>query len=542
MSRVSTPVPRLRAAPLAAALAAVLSATALASTPPTSAATTPTAARYALRQQVRHAPRAPKRAAPAPRGATRPVTSCGDDDDPGTLRNVLAVAAEGDVVDLSALTCSTITLTQGAIDVSVLGEHHLYDVTIQGPGRDALTIDAAGASQVLVVGGFSSGKGTVTLNDVTVANGAYAGSLAACIEGFGGAVALNRVAVTNCHATGHYELLFGGAVDVNTLEMTDSSITDSDVVGTGARSNAAGGGAYVGEDAILVRSTVSGNSARAPYASYDGYASVGGGLYVRHDLTLVDSTISGNSIEATEGGQYARGGGVYVRGFATIARSTISGNRTDGDGGGVFKAIYSVFGEPGGSNPTTVMTIANSTISGNTAALGGGIVSSRPLDLANSTVADNEAPGGGAGVLFRLAGIKDSDGTLHLRSSIVATNLSSDDATFATDLDADGTLAIDGANDLMQFVGAAVTLPADTITADPLLLPLADNGGPTRTQALAAGSPAIDAGNDAAELDTDQRGDGFPRVVGAAADIGAFEVQGPPDTIFVDGFDGAAPP
>jgi hypothetical protein len=66
-------------------------------------------------------------------------------------------------------------------------------------------------------------------------------------------------------------------------------------------------------------------------------------------------------------------------------------------------------------------------------------------------------------------------------------------------------------------------VPADTLHGSPQLLPLADNGGPTRTHALAAGSPALDAGSNLLQLVTDQRGNGFPRVLGAAADIGAYE-------------------
>ncbi|HVV95807.1 MAG TPA: hypothetical protein VHC92_01570, partial [Rhodanobacteraceae bacterium] len=188
--------------------------------------------RYALRQQQRASRAARTRiahvASPRAIGATRVVTSCSDDlGDAGSLRNVLASAQEGDTIDLGKLTCSTITLVNGPIDTSVLGDHHLYDVTLQGPGRDALTIEAAGQSQVFVIGGFSSNRGTFTANDLTIANGTYSGSLAACVEGFGGALALNRVSVTNCHTTGRYSLVFGGAVDVTTLFMTDSSITNS---------------------------------------------------------------------------------------------------------------------------------------------------------------------------------------------------------------------------------------------------------------------------------------------------------------------------
>jgi CSLREA domain-containing protein len=64
-----------------------------------------------------------------------------------------------------------------------------------------------------------------------------------------------------------------------------------------------------------------------------------------------------------------------------------------------------------------------------------------------------------------------------------------------------------------------------------LVSPIAFNGGFTRTMALQAGSPALNAGGAAAGgLTTDQRGTGFPRVAGAAADLGAFEAS--PATTF----------
>src|SRR5690606_35676705 len=61
---------------------------------------------------------------------------------------------------------------------------------------------------------------------------------------------------------------------------------------------------------------------------------------------------------------------------------------------------------------------------------------------------------------------------------------------------------------------------------DPLLGPLADNGGPTMTHAIDAASPAIDKGTNPFNYTTDQRGAGFARVVGAAADLGAVEHDG----------------
>ena len=80
-------------------------------------------------------------------------------------------------------------------------------------------------------------------------------------------------------------------------------------------------------------------------------------------------------------------------------------------------------------------------------------------------------------------------------------------------------------------------MPPDTIDADPLLAPLAANGGPTATHALAACSPARDAGSNAAGAATDQRLDGYLRTYGAVADIGAFEWQPDADRLFADGFE-----
>jgi FIMAH domain len=71
----------------------------------------------------------------------------------------------------------------------------------------------------------------------------------------------------------------------------------------------------------------------------------------------------------------------------------------------------------------------------------------------------------------------------------------------------------------------------DTITGNPMLGPLADNGGPTLTFALLPGSPALNAGDDALAVDVngnrlafDQRGPGFKRFAGTV-DIGAFELS-----------------
>ncbi|MGH8173009.1 MAG: hypothetical protein ACREPX_07660, partial [Rhodanobacteraceae bacterium] len=204
------------------------------------------------RSPWRERPHAP----PQLSGNVLPVTNCADDGTDGTLRSVIAGAGEGDTIDLSALTCSTITLTQGPIDLSVLGEHHINDLAIIGPGADALTIDGNN-DRVLTHGDFQIGLGTLAIRDLTIANGDYPHGLASCIDS-SGVVDLLRTVVTGCTASNGGPLTFGGAVSAAYLNMTSSTIRDSSSAATGDNV-AIGGGAYVSGDATLLDSTISGN-------------------------------------------------------------------------------------------------------------------------------------------------------------------------------------------------------------------------------------------------------------------------------------------
>ena len=93
-------------------------------------------------------------------------------------------------------------------------------------------------------------------------------------------------------------------------------------------------------------------------------------------------------------------------------------------------------------------------------------------------------------------------------------------------------------------------LPSDTIFSScPQLGQLRDNGGLTQTHALLSRSPAIDTGNNTADLNEDQRGVladpgppyPYPRVLGSHADIGAYEVN-QDDIVFNNDFEGCLPP
>ena len=67
--------------------------------------------------------------------------------------------------------------------------------------------------------------------------------------------------------------------------------------------------------------------------------------------------------------------------------------------------------------------------------------------------------------------------------------------------------------------GSCNPIASDQSSTDALLGPLADNGGPTLTHALLAGSPAIDAADSAVCPTTDQRGVARD----AACDVGSYE-------------------
>jgi hypothetical protein len=253
-------------------------------------------------------------------------------------------------------------------------------------------------------------------------------------------------------------------------------------------------------------STISGNSADAGGGIYAGYASV------------TKSTISGNSASD-------RGGGIYNYGDLTVTDSTISGNSAD-TGGGIYSSTDLI---------GLRTTIQNSTISGNTASTAGGaLFNYNGLTVIDfSTITLNEAPDGAGG---GVASYGDTYTRTRARSSIIAGNIGGDvEFLFGNtnSFQSMGYNLIGTGNALGRFI-----LEGDqTGIADPLLEPLADNGGVTMTHALRAGSPAIDAGNPSAAAGSggvpmfDQRGAPFGRIVdcdgtlGARIDIGAFELQ-----------------
>ncbi|HEV7490512.1 MAG TPA: choice-of-anchor Q domain-containing protein [Rhodanobacteraceae bacterium] len=412
-----------------------------------------------------HADALQNAAPPSPHTTTRLVTSCADDGE-GSLRAVVMASASGDTVDLSHLSCSAITLETGAIAIRI------ESLTLIGPQSRALAIDGNHVDRVFL----HYGSNGFLLRNLTVRNGydratGFHLAIGGCIAS-SGYVTLDHTAVTGCYAGG--EGAYGGAIYAYSLIMSSSTLSHNLALGVHPTTGTAafGGAAFVYQ-VDLVGSTVTGNHARHRFnpnlPSYD----IGGGICTIHGGLVVNSTIDSNYA-------YTVGGGLATFDNILVRNSTLSGNTAPAVGGGGLFV-----------RSPALLDARNSTVTANAGHQGGGILfSSQNASLQSTIVSDN---------------------TADIRSD-------EDLAAFRT------ATTIDGANNLIGTVSNTIAIPNATLRGSADLLPLLYNGGPTRTHALRPGSAAIDAGNNASGLPSDQRGSGFARVVGAAADIGAFEL------------------
>ena len=574
-----------RKAPLVVGLALALGGSIASARASTAAApmmdgTAPPAVRNALRFGDQQAVLERRwRASDASRpAATRPagtivVTNC-DDSGAGSLRDAVDNAVTGDVIDLSSLTCSAITLSTGLVST-------VDDLTLTGPGAGTLAIDGNDAVRVIEQQGYDM----LTIEGLTIRNGSYTysgpglyGGLApgACVLSRG-SVTLTDSALEHCNASGWS--VFGAAVNTGgALFMTDSSITGTIATADATEISATVyGGAIYSKAAYLTNSTIADAEITATStSSFSGF--LGGGVFGFYGVVMDTSRVSG--ITAHVAGAkiaYAKGAGVASPNTVILSGSTVADNTVYGTPGVGLSGAYTYTSAIGGGGVYVMTiprasivpsTITNSTISNNRALCegecgdytvgGGGAVSSwspKPFTIANTTLSGNSSDVRGGGLYLRHlgavalvnttitnntapegSGIADAAAkaayAFAIESSIVAGNHVPDGTTSEEIVTVHD---ITGSHDLIA--SANVALPGDTLGGDPLLAPLADNGGPTQTHALLPGSPAIDTGSNIANLETDQRGGDYARVSGAAADIGAFEAQGASDVIFGNGFD-----
>jgi CSLREA domain-containing protein len=346
------------------------------------------------------------------------------------------------------------------------------------------------------------------------------------------------------NSPGPDQITFAPSLNGSTITLTHEPFTDSPLTITGPGADQltiSGGGAF----GIFWFDTAPGDDVTVSGLTLtNGLRAAGGAIFsVDPDLTLRDVALRGNAADnAGGGGLYAVSGLDDRSGSLTIERSEITENTATspafGAGGTGFLArgIGSV-------------VVRNTTISDNMAtspgmggqALGGGVElenMTSPLVFENSTIADNSishstnnAYGGGIN--------NGTSSAVVLRNTIVAGNMVSGFPGEGPDLR--------GAFDIeFSLVGDTTDVAADLnetvpgsniLDEDPLLVALADNGGPTRTQELGIGSPARDAGRSYCAT-TDQRGEPFGRpsdLTGTAnstaagadgSDIGAYEQEG----------------
>lgn len=342
------------------------------------------------------------------------------------------------------------------------------------------------------------------------------------------------------------------AIDVAFLDNRSESL-DHDV---------GGGAIYAGglTDAVLSGCTFIGNS-----------GSTGGGVLSRStNLRVVDTVFADNAATSyAESGQYGNGGGLYIDRMwldapidFEICGARFTGNHAKVHGSAFFsynlEGTQATFdrctfeandmeGSPGGGTGTVYhegvpLRLLASTFADNTTGLhAGGIFLGGGTDahVENCTFVGNKTPGN-AGALWAGNGavditnttfaandadygpaiFKGQSGAVTLKNVIFAGNTT---ANMFSALACHETFADDGGNlqwpDIKKSGNPDTPCAAGVLFADPALLPLADNGGPTPTLALSPGSPAVDVAPTCPP--EDQRG--LPR--SGLCDAGAYELQ-----------------
>jgi CSLREA domain-containing protein len=411
---------------------------------------------------------------------------------------------------------------EGPETVAIAGSRF---VATSGGGGGAVSIDGAAGvaisssqfedSQSYGNGGAVSysGPGATTVSGTTFTGGLAGGSGGALFVDADGSLDVTGSTFSE-NAAGYA----GGAIyytsNAGGLTLRDGALTANAALG------AAGGAFYASAAGPLtladleVRGNSSVGGGGGGVAAYHESAAIsgvrfldnltasdaGGGLQenAAGDSTITDSTFAGNRVDDGDGGGLARVGG----GVLTVERALFAGNvagAADAEGGG----LYAAAGEES--------LIFNVTFSGNHSAYrGGGLFGATTVRVRSTTFAGNVASQGGAAY---------NDAELRLGNTILAAGAAGANCAGTPPVSGSGNIDTDGS---CRLAGAA-----DRAGVDPELDPLADNGGPTATHALAPTSPAIDAGNSAICPATDQRG--IPRPADGNADgradcdVGAYE-------------------
>lgn len=308
-----------------------------------------------------------------------------------------------------------------------------------------------------------------------------------------GAPTLQGNYIFNNQSVGLGQEAYGGGIQLeNTQAMVLDNILAHNIV---SGTEAYGGGLQVSGtgsgQVTLMQNQFLSNTTLTP-AQASGF---GGGIAMHSGQVLLSNSVLFTNTATAGGGLFINAGSAF-----SFTNSAIIANVAAGDGGAIYNSGF--------------ISISNVTVSGNSAGgNGGGIANFDQINMVNATIANN-ASGGGAGLF--------NANIISATNSLIALNIGDNCL---------GVLSSQGHN-LEDGGTCALGQPTDMSNTAPSLEQLGENDGPAPTHALAAGSPAIDAGDNSACSATDQRG--APRPVDgdddgvAICDIGAFEYGSSP--------------
>jgi parallel beta-helix repeat protein len=421
-------------------------------------------------------------------------------------------------VEVSGVSFMTNTATSGGGGIAVTLEGSLTITnaifTSNRTEGDGGSVSASSKSSLTVdnsvfTGNSAAGEGggvyVATEGSASIAGSTFTGNKATGSGGGLFAGGMGSVEVTRSAFTGNNTMEEGGGIAIDnggTVLISDSTVRDN-------ASGAGGGGIQnAGRTVNFTRLTITGNTAVGD----------GGGIESQStgNFTIEDSNINGNTAE--NGGGFSNNGDGTLR----ISRSTFWDNRAlagTSDDTGLGGGIYSL--------GDAAAEYTNVTISGNLAQVRGGglyVDADAGVRVVNSTIAFNSSP--------VASGVGDEGTNLNtpvqpstsviFRNTIVASNIGGTNCNYA--LGSEGGNLENGNS--CYFSGPRDRVNATTVGLDAI----ADNGGPTLTQALLPNSLAVDGGVLPCPA-TDQRGVARPQ--NTRCDSGAFEFQGPfapPDT------------
>lgn len=345
-------------------------------------------------------------------------------------------------------------------------------MSITGNGANLLTVSGGNARRVFDITG-----GTVSINNLTVANGFDAGQGGAIYNSGTAVTTLSGVIVTNSVSN-----QAGALQNDATMTVTNSRISNNQSTG------------YYGGIVNYGTMTINGSTISNNSASGDG-----GGMMNSNSLTITDSTFSNNTTIGVGGAIINEIGAVF-----SISRSLFTGNIAISGA-----AVY--------INNTTNPTITNSTFFNNTSSEGEAIAANSGLTLTNCTIIGNRGS----------SAVSINAGTRILVNNIVAGNVGLD-GTSQSDIGNSVNTASSFSNIIGTGGAGGLTNGANgNQTNVPLanirLLPLGNYGGLVQTMPIRTNSPARNAGRNTGAPSTDARG--YSRPQATTVDIGAFEIQ-----------------